>query len=516
MTNVLGLQSQIVTDAYRTMVRTTFPSTLKVIVPGGLDAGLLREWRQRRPDGLLVLRHYFPDENLTPTKYAAILAAADPIADLHPILETPVNEAHQTDPDDIVRLADYSAQFVRLAADQGFKTAVGIFGEGNPSDLGWWPRFYPALRAAREHGGYLALHEYGIPSLGFEDWHLLRHRRVWRVLPDGLKVPILVTECGIDGGIEGRREVGWRGYMDARAYADWLRRYRQELAADAYVHGAQVFLCGSGDQWRSFDLGDEVDLRPVFTEPVAGPARWTPPEESTVADIALSVPTRVSLASPDNYQKGPRARTIGVVVHATRGGGRPENEFSSTIAWFSNPDAGVSAHLVVGYTPFDEVARCVHDDDVAWHARTANATHLGIEICQAKIGDPFTPFQYEAAAEAVRLWAAKYAFPVRRVKTITQPGLVGHEDTEPGKQDGKTDPGPLFDWDRFIKLAGGAPVPTTPTEVNALRDKTYALAHQLRALKPAWQAAGYPQTAEGIDAAANAAERFVSTSKGEK
>src|SRR5579883_3506475 len=39
------------------------------------------------------------------------------------------------------------------------KILVGCIPEGNPADLGDWPRFYPAMRAALAAGGGLALHE---------------------------------------------------------------------------------------------------------------------------------------------------------------------------------------------------------------------------------------------------------------------------------------------------------------------------------------------------------------------
>ena len=43
------------------------------------------------------------------------------------------------------------------------------------------------------------------------------------------------------------------------------------------MHGVQIFLCGTVDpQWHSFDIGDEVELRGLFTEPEAGPDLWNP------------------------------------------------------------------------------------------------------------------------------------------------------------------------------------------------------------------------------------------------
>jgi hypothetical protein len=527
MATLLGVQSQVVTDAYRTMVRATWPATLKAILPGGLDAGLLREWRARRPDGLLILRHYFPDEALAPTKYAAILSAADAVADLHPILEVPVNESSQTSADDVARLADYAASFVRVAADQGYKAAVGVFSEGNPSTLAWWSAFRPALLAARQHAGYLALHEYGVPSLGLEDWHLLRHRRVWAVLEDDCRVPVLVTECGIDGGIEGRRAVGWRGYLDARGYGAWLDAYHGELARDAYVHGATLFLCGGAPDWASFDLADEVDLRPALTRSIAMPPRWTPPGGAAVPDVVLSVPTRASHAADGNWGRGEAFGPCrGVVIHSTGGAGSTlESEYTGTINWFQNPDAGVSAHVVIGAGKFAEVCRVLGDLEKAYHAREpSNTNRRGIELAHPDGWDQvlYPDFQYEAAGELVARWkladaARGWSWPIKLLTRAEAagdaPGIVFHRDLPAGIRDGRRDPTPPFDGVKLVaaagrwyaRLTGGLPVPPTPTpsiDIAKERDALWAQAARL-------EQGGYPWLAQGIKA-------LVTLSKGEK
>ena len=51
------------------------------------------------------------------------------------------------------RFADFEAERVRLLAREGLKAIVGCFAVGNPSDLSWWSAFFPALEAAKQHGG---------------------------------------------------------------------------------------------------------------------------------------------------------------------------------------------------------------------------------------------------------------------------------------------------------------------------------------------------------------------------
>lgn len=109
----------------------------------------------------------------------------------------------------------------------------------------------------------------------------------------------------------------------------------------------------------------------------------------------------------------------------------------------------VSAHFLIarhgGITQF------VSCDQRAWHAGAStfegragcNDFSVGIEL----EGTDFLAFeaaQYEALARLTR--ALRIALPLRAVR--------GHSHIAPGR---KTDPGPLFDWDRFAKQAGVPP-----------------------------------------------------------
>lgn len=239
---------------------------------------------------------------------------------------------------------------------------------------------------------------------------------------------------------------------------------------------------------RTWSLAQPTPAAPAApSKPNLPVAPAKPPQEAPVTDIKLSVPMRDATAHADNFARAKRPKTLGVVIHTTRGGtSSAEKDYSATINWLKNPDAGVSAHLVVGAGRFSEVARCVPDDEIAFHARELNGTHLGIEIAQPEKDSAISDFQYRAAAEAVTLWAARYGFPVRRVLDQAQAGIIGHEDSAAGKRDGKSDPGPVFDWPRFLALAGagdgtvtGPPAPAPAGNGDAVTDALNGLAHRL-------------------------------------
>lgn len=317
-----------------------------------------------------------------------------------------------------------------------------------PSPSGDWQ---PWVRSAGDH----AVHAYGscAQMRGVVEWYLAN--------TTGRAV---ITELNFGAG-QSVDVDQWAG-SELVPFLDWCTTQPRVAVA--------LWFAWRWDQ--SSTLPTSVDAAGTAVERVI--TDWVPPMEGGAnGDVVLSVPTVVQYAAPANFAAGPRARTIGVVVHTTRGGsGSLEDDYRSTVAWFQNPQAGVSAHLVVGPS---EVARCLHDSAIGYHARTANAVWLGLEIAQPTMSTPLNDFQYAAAAEACRLWAAAYGFPLARSWSETVPGLVGHEDTESGRQDGKTDPGTLpagvFDWDRFLAECRGAPA----YNVDAVRDVLWQIADDL-------------------------------------
>lgn len=107
----------------------------------------------------------------------------------------------------------------------------------------------------------------------------------------------------------------------------------------------------------------------------------------------------------------------------------------------------VSSHLLIRRD--GEIVQYVPFDKRAWHAGISqykdrdrcNDFSIGIELEGAETF-PYTEFQYRQLAQVIKCLFEHY--PRLSQKTIT-----GHCDIAPGR---KTDPGPLFDWEKFFRL----------------------------------------------------------------
>lgn len=154
---------------------------------------------------------------------------------------------------------------------------------------------------------------------------------------------------------------------------------------------------------------------------------------------------------------GIRPVTRGIVLHSTRGPSRQragetleawlDREYHAAVGYMLNASNEVSPHFCVGPSL---CARMVHDDNVAWHAREHNQTHLGIEIAQPSNCPPFTDSEVDYTARICAAWCDKYKIPAVHVTDSDQAGIIGHEETDQGRRDGKSDPGVKWNWAAFI------------------------------------------------------------------
>ncbi|MEU3722379.1 N-acetylmuramoyl-L-alanine amidase [Streptomyces sp. NPDC031705] len=146
-------------------------------------------------------------------------------------------------------------------------------------------------------------------------------------------------------------------------------------------------------------------------------------------------------ASPANWRLADRPddyRVDRIVVHVTQGG------FASSVDAFKNPWHKASAHYIVRQD--GHVEQMVRELDVAFHAasRSMNERSVGIEH-EGFVDRPrdFTDAMYAASARLAADVCRRYGIPVDRKH------ILGHNEV-PGAD--HTDPGPHWDWDRYIAL----------------------------------------------------------------
>jgi AmpD protein len=105
----------------------------------------------------------------------------------------------------------------------------------------------------------------------------------------------------------------------------------------------------------------------------------------------------------------------------------------------------VSAHLLIERT--GRVVQFVPFDKRAWHAgqssfegrEQCNDFSIGIEL-EGTDDQPFTNEQYAQLTQITQQLMSVYSL-------IRPDRIVGHSDIAPGR---KTDPGPCFDWSRYL------------------------------------------------------------------
>ncbi|MFD5316737.1 N-acetylmuramoyl-L-alanine amidase [Streptomyces sp. NPDC127098] len=240
-----------------------------------------------------------------------------------------------------------------------------------------------------------------------------------------------------------------------RSYADGLGLDAAERA-DPGAWYQVVARYGGGDDATAAGYADAVyalltegvEARTPTGETVLVHGQPVIPERGRYADLLDSLAdaddpgpdypsARWEPAHEENFEPGRTSPITTVVVHVAQG------YYDGTISWFQNPAARVSSHYVVRSSD-GEVTQMVRDADTAWHAKSANASSIGIEH-EGFIDEPawFTETMYRSSAALTRFLCDSYDIPRDREH------IVGHVEV-PGND--HTDPGPNWDWDHYLDL----------------------------------------------------------------
>lgn len=266
-----------------------------------LDANFAREIKQSASEPQLIGRIHVDQVQLTDMTDPAG-TARDFVEQLLPYADderrrpyfdawVSYNEPIANTPDEMRRLAEFEAERVRLLGDRGIRSIIGNFATGGP-DLSLWEYFLPAVQAAKEYNGWLGLHEYAAPTIYYlttredqgrypgvspqdDGWLTLRYRKVYNqfLKPAGLEIPLVFTECGVDGLVEagrpGPQGGGWRdfqaywaengyGLWGPGAYVEQLVWFDEAMRQDDYVIGGCIYALGTSGQWLTYEIEGPV------------------------------------------------------------------------------------------------------------------------------------------------------------------------------------------------------------------------------------------------------------------
>jgi len=165
----------------------------------------------------------------------------------------------------------------------------------------------------------------------------------------------------------------------------------------------------------------------------------------------------VQVCPSPNFNERPRGEISLLVIHnislppAQFATGKVQEFFQNRLDVTEHPyfagiaDLRVSAHFLIERD--GTVTQFVSCLERAWHAgvsmfegrETCNDFSVGIEL-EGTDDLPFTDEQYRALTALTRQLQ-------KRFPAITDQRICGHSDIAPGR---KTDPGPAFDWARYL------------------------------------------------------------------
>lgn len=224
-------------------------------------------------------------------------------------------------------------------------------------------------------------------------------------------------------------------------------------------------------------------------EQISVASRPVAPEKGSLATAGVTAqspdypPALWVAANAANYATGRSAAIDKVVIHVTQG------SYAGTISWFQNPASQVSAHYVVRSSD-GEITQMVRDKDTGYHARSANASSLGIEH-EGFVDNPswFTDSMYRSSAALTAYLCDRYGIPKDRSH------IIGHSEA-PGND--HTDPGVNWNWTYYMQLvaAGGGSTADGLSFTSYATQRSGSTGAQVKAVQQLLNQQGYEAGAE--------------------
>lgn len=360
---------------------------------------------ENRWTGKLVIgRAYMPDESSNELVRQGAAGAEAWFRFLQPyVARAPYVHAWEgpNEPQPVADLAFATAlgQFTKRLAElmhaAGLKVVGGCLSEGNPGgDDAHAKACYVAIAKGLQDCDYEGFHCYWVlgyshPEAGMNDWHAFRYRRNRRYASEAGIVlpPLLITECGVDGGVVSLPKRGWKTFAPTKAiYMEQLRQFDAGLAADPYVLCATVFTSGPTGDWSDFEVDQElagmIDQHIVSQGgPYLGAAAQPPQTFSQVlAGVAAKIGARYEdISRPNSYDRRPLSAVKAIDIHHSETSRATtwqtvRNYHTGTKGW---PD--IAYHVGVRLYGGVLTISLLNDLNViSYHAREGNSTDVAI------------------------------------------------------------------------------------------------------------------------------------------
>jgi len=255
--------------------------------------------------------------------------------------------------------------------------------------------------------------------------------------------------------------------------------------------------------------------------------KWAYPGTTYGQSIASLANRLVSFASDGNWNMAgdderfawvPDTREFGYPSAGTRGrSGKPIDyliihvtEGTNSLGWLTGNN-GSSAHYLT-HRDATPRAQMVREADAAWTAGNRDYNERGINVEFERFArDPWTDAEYRNAAATCYPILARHNIPIVALgrNHASRRGIIGHEHVpDPdgsgwGGAGNHTDPGPQFDWGRFVaelrKLETTPPAPEPDPNVLHFPETGYSVSGGFRVY---WEefgglpVYGYPITSE--------------------
>lgn len=160
----------------------------------------------------------------------------------------------------------------------------------------------------------------------------------------------------------------------------------------------------------------------------------------------------------DNYTKGREGEKVDrVIIHDTEG------SYQASLDWLRRPNGNSSTSYMISEDG-SQVAQLVKDEDGAWHCGNYgwNMRSIGIEMAgyADQRNGPYSDGLYRTTARLTAKMCKKFGIVPGFLVTI-----FGHQHVPDQLPPAHHDPGPYFDWNKFMSMVQeemGQPVPTPP------------------------------------------------------